>query len=87
MILVSAVPLGAPKGPWDSYEIRRAMFQKFPAFYGQATKTHTQHTFTIFEHRNAQVQFSLSCCIKITQKAIFVPEILEIYFFFGVIAP
>jgi uncharacterized circularly permuted ATP-grasp superfamily protein len=70
MILVSADPLGAPKGPWYSYEIRRAMFQKFPAFYGQATKTHTQPTFTIVEYRKAQVQFSMSCCVKIVQKAI-----------------
>jgi hypothetical protein len=58
-ILVPAVPLGAPKGRWHSYEIRRAMFQKFPAFYGQATKSHTQPIFMIVEYRNAQVQFSV----------------------------
>jgi hypothetical protein len=79
MILVTAVPLGAPNAPWHSYEIRRAMFQKFPAFYRQATKPHIQPTFTIVEYRNAQVQFSLSCRVKIMQKAIVLPEILEIY--------
>ena len=75
-ILVSAVPKGAPKRPWHSYEIRREMFQKFPAFCGQATKTHTQPTFTIDEYRSVLVEFSLSCCVKIRQKAICLPELL-----------
>ena len=54
------------------------MFQKVPRIYGQATKSRTQPTFTNIEYGNAQVQFTLSCYLNAMQKAIGLPEILEI---------